>query len=372
MVWARAAVVMALSGCVSGQFGPVGQGPGSGQGDAVDDRAGADGTDPTPPESASEEEGAGSGAGADPDLGDPAAPDPGMQDEAGDAPGGSGAVGFHFVYGGDSRNDHEAAAATSRSMAAIDGIQLAVSGGDVTDGDPLEEVATAFTPLFAANIPVIVAQGNHDDSGSEYLDFLNEYLGMPVQTTWWAYDAAPGVRFLMLDSIGGFDEGSDQYDWFVAEVQACAAEGLLCFPVNHHGHLNSEKDNADEADGRALYTFAAAQPRSVVPFILSSHSHNAEVLAFEGMPEIVSGGWGTDSCLTRTMANDEVNPESSCMGVSQVFNFFELEVVSAQEIVVTLRKQNGELMTPEDGLQPIPNDRIGRFSVRLDEPFRCP
>lgn len=349
------------AGCVAGEIGATGAGGQSGQfqpppredppsddtaplDEPEEDPDGPGGVVPPAREPAGDEEPA-----SDPDL-----------------------VGFKFVYSGDSRNQHEESAATSRAMAALPGVRVAVSGGDVTDGDPLDDVVTSFAPLLDAGIPVVMAQGNHDDGGDEYLSFQSRYLGFQIDTKYWVYEATPRVSFIMLDSVQDLDEGSAQYSWFVAEVEACARGRKLCIPVNHHGHLNSEKDNDDAGDAEDLYAFAAAQPRTVVPFILSSHSHNVEVLAWRGMAEIVNGAWGTGSTMSRTMANDEVNPDTSCMGVSQLYAFFEIEVVSETEIEVTLRRQDGELVTPGDGIQPIPSDHVGHFVVPLDRPFECP
>jgi len=355
--------VVVLGACTS-EFGPIrGADPGAQPPLAGEDEGEADSpADPLPSDDPPADPGIDPNDSASP--ADPAAPvDPGAADEL---------VGFKFVYSGDSRDQDSVSATTSRSMAAIPGVQLAVSGGDVTNGNPFDEVVTAFSPLLDAGIPVIMAQGNHDDGGDEYVTFQSDYLGIAIQTKYWSYEATPRVTFLLLDSVQEHGQGSAQYDWFVNQVEACARDHKLCIPVNHHGHLNSEKGNADRSHGRDLYDYAAAQPRSVVPFILSSHSHNVEVLAYDGLPEIICGAWGVGSVMSRSIGNDQVNPDTSCLGVSHVYAFLELEIVSDNEILVTIRKQNGEVMTPDDGLQPIASDHVGQFSVFLDRPFECP
>jgi len=168
--------------------------------------------------------------------------------------------------------------------------ELVVNTGDlVINGNAPEQWAEfekIIRPLKKAKIPYYSALGNHEhDAGRFYKIFgLKEYVG------WYAIDCWTS-RFIFLDTNKEYNKGSEQYKWFVNELEKTAAdkERKFLFVVFHHPPYSSGNH------GNTYSVISSLCPlfsQYKVDIVFSGHDHAYERSVADGVTYIVTGGGG--------------------------------------------------------------------------------
>ncbi|MGY0503124.1 phosphodiesterase [Nocardia sp. FBN12] len=158
--------------------------------------------------------------------------------------------------------------------------------GDITDSGTPEQYAQARTALRAAEIPVYLLPGNHDDR----VNFRTALLGEPAATTPINNVYRVGeLTVVMLDSsIPGQPAGllgEDTFDWLRATL-AEAPDGPILVALHHPPKrvFSPVVDVIALADPGRLAAVVAGDPRIVG--ILTGHAHSPIATTFAGKPMI--------------------------------------------------------------------------------------
>ncbi|MFC4377310.1 metallophosphoesterase [Nocardia halotolerans] len=180
--------------------------------------------------------------------------------------------------------------------------------GDITDSGRPEQYVEARAAL-AADLPVYLLPGNHDDRAA----FRTELLGEPASTAPINSVHRVGtLTVIMLDSsIPGEPSGrlsEETYAWFRSALAGAAPEGPILVALHHPPKplFSPVVDVIALADPGRLAAVIAGDPRIIG--VLTGHAHSPIATTFAGKPLIT--GPSTASVLGGTW---EVTPPHRVM-----------------------------------------------------------
>ena len=179
---------------------------------------------------------------------------------------------FRFVVWGDSRTDHKKARQVAE-LIARQKPDFVVSVGDVvSDGNTYSDWGTQyFDPIkhFASTTPSYVAAGNHEEDAHWFDDFLAQ----PGNEHWFAFSYG-NSRFIVLDTNRPYEKGSQQYEWFLAELQSRESQqASFRFTFFHHPPY-SELSYPGDANVRAF--LVPLSETYGVDIVFAGHTHDYE------------------------------------------------------------------------------------------------
>lgn len=249
---------------------------------------------------------------------------------------------FRFLVYGDSRSDHAAHAAITRSLLAAPGDFLINTGDMVLAGkDPADW--KAFFLIEAQLLRdrcVFACVGNHELSRGDpagEVAFLRYFSGADEngeRTRLYGSFRWSNTRFFLLNAMDTWT--GEERDWLREELDRAMFEpGLVHrIAVLHHGPFSSGPHGGNPALARAGITSLLASGK--VDLVLAGHDHVYERGDGEGLKYIISGGAGAPVYEHKLSA-----PQT--MAFESVHHFVEA-AVDGPSVKIVARRLNGSVI----------------------------
>lgn len=186
---------------------------------------------------------------------------------------------FSFVVFGDAH----AGSVDSRYGEIVERIaavepDFVVAAGDLTENGREQAHWDTFfevnKPLSDKAIPIYPVFGNHDQVLPD--PFFLTFFQPPANKLWYSFDYRE-AHFVMLycpQGKGDIEEGDEQYNWLIADLQKASESGRLIFVVQHCCCFSSTTVLGPSGKVPVLPELLAASEGIVMNF--SGHSHAYE------------------------------------------------------------------------------------------------
>jgi predicted phosphodiesterase len=219
---------------------------------------------------------------------------------------------YRIAFYGDSRTYPENHSAVVQSI-INNKADLVLHAGDLVDEGRNYEVwgDQFFGPLadLMVNTPTFPVLGNHEFDGSGRLWYF-DLFSLPGNESWFAFDYGC-TRIIGLDSNNDFTPGSEQYLWFIDELESQAfQESSWQLVYLHHPPYTSGPHPHDEVP--VVEHLVPLFKDYGVDFVLAGHNHHYERTYKDGTYYIVSGGGGAelyDFPLTKLNPDSQVRKQ---------------------------------------------------------------
>ncbi|MHB9036913.1 MAG: purple acid phosphatase family protein [Armatimonadota bacterium] len=202
-----------------------------------------------------------------------------------------------FVVYGDSRSNPKKHKSVIDAMAKEPGVDFVLHTGDVVaNGNDLDSwIPMYFAPAAAMirKVSFYPVLGNHESNSSNYFT----YFSLPGNERYYSFDVL-NVHIIALDSNTDFDQGSDQYDWLIKDLNKHKNAKwkfiLMHTPVFSSGnHGGFEGGVPSEKPMRTAQKLIPSLARKYgITAVFSGHDHAYERNVKDGVEYIVSGGGG--------------------------------------------------------------------------------
>ena len=203
-----------------------------------------------------------------------------------------------FLVYGDSRTHPDRHETVVDAMKREQDVDFVLHTGDfVGDGRNLDLwVPEFFEPMrgLGYKVPYFTAIGNHENNS----DYYFQYFALPGNERYYSFDL-PDVLVITLDSCTDFDDGSEQYQWLVAELER-HRDVRWKFLVIHHPVYTSGNHGAVDKNGvpkerpirLAQKLVPSLADKYGITAVFSGHDHTYERSVRDGVLYIVTGGGG--------------------------------------------------------------------------------
>jgi len=199
---------------------------------------------------------------------------------------------FRFAVYGDTHSDANEHAAVVQSMMGSHPAVVFHCGDLVGTGRDYEAWRPGFfdpaRPMMLTT-PLVPVPGNHEYLGRGPLWFFHFFVP-PSEGGWWALTYGD-VRFIGLNTQLDYAPGSEQYQWFLAELESSEfSQALWHVVVFHNPPYTCTDVHQDDPAVRACLVPLFDQYG--VQLVFSGHSHAYERYSRRGITYIVTGGGG--------------------------------------------------------------------------------
>jgi 3',5'-cyclic AMP phosphodiesterase CpdA len=196
---------------------------------------------------------------------------------------------YTFVAFGDTRSDPVSHAACIARIVQIHPEFVVQSGDQVAEGANGAEWAEfdrIEKPLADAHIPVYPARGNHDIGG-----YFIKHVTQPYDSGDGYYYAFTkhGTRWMVLDTEGEHEIGSEQMVWAEGVLKKAAAAHL---PVVAYFHEPPYSVGVHGPNADIQQTFHALLKKYHVPLVFCGHDHLYYRTVRDGIQYVITGGGG--------------------------------------------------------------------------------
>jgi predicted phosphodiesterase len=199
---------------------------------------------------------------------------------------------FRFAVYGDTHSDANEHAAVVQSMMGSHPAVVFHCGDLVEIGRDYATWQSEFfepaRPLMVTT-PLVPVPGNHEYFGMGPLWFFY-FFAPPSEGGWWAMTYGD-VRFIGLNTNLDYAPGSEQYQWFLAELESSEfSQALWHVVLFHHPPYTCTDVHQDNLAVQAYLVPLFDQYG--VQLVFSGHSHAYERYSRRGITYIVTGGGG--------------------------------------------------------------------------------
>ena len=201
-----------------------------------------------------------------------------------------GVAPFSFAVYGDNRTQ------PAEHQAIVDGIDsqlpdLVVNVGDVvTNGWNQSQYDSEFfgqTGALMSRVPMYVSIGNHEAEAP----FYYQYFSFPNNEQWYSFDYG-NARFIMLNTNRFYVSGTEQYNWFEAELQRAQTEQVEWLFVSSHHPAYSEGWVGYEGEKKIREHLLPLMETYGVDIFFNGHTHDYERGELNGVVHVLTGGGG--------------------------------------------------------------------------------
>lgn len=230
-----------------------------------------------------------------------------------------------FVVYGDSRSNHFAHQAIVDAILSVSPRAVFHTGDLVEDGEDASkwEKFNSITARLRAEADFYPALGNHEKEAQLYFDNFS----LPGNERWYSV-TYPGLRFIILDSGGTFDPGSEQRIWLENELKA-AHQSEFTIAIFHNPPFSTGPHGGEE---RLRDSIVPLFEKYGVDIVFTGHDHNYERSFYNGIYYIVSGGGGAP--MRRQERDSRYSEKFLCE-----LHFCEI-AASGHELIVTVYNSN--------------------------------
>lgn len=198
---------------------------------------------------------------------------------------------FRFLVYGDTRTDSAAHQAVVDQMALTNPPpRILLHVGDLTESGTTPEYQTFFQieQAILSRSPVYPALGNHE---LRNLPNWFNYLYLPGNERWFTFHYG-NCAFYFLDNYSDYAPGTEQYEWFIAGLQADSADPQIrhIFVLFHEPPYTT---NAAHSGNQMVRDYLCPLfERFRVRAVFNGHIHAYEHSLVNGVHYITSGGGG--------------------------------------------------------------------------------
>jgi len=189
---------------------------------------------------------------------------------------------FEFIAFGDHGMSSDAQA-TFDNMQTFTEVELVILAGDISyaNGDQAiwDDHANQYQDSMAS-IPWMVAPGNHENENGYDFDAYQTRFEMPSSsgTDLWHSFEQGGVHFIAISTEHDYTAGSEQLEWFAADLAAAAAnrENVPWIVVYGHKPAYTTHGGSDSHDGQREEIRGIFEPFLVdhqVDLVIWGHEH---------------------------------------------------------------------------------------------------
>ncbi len=216
-----------------------------------------------------------------------------------------------FAVYGDSRSLPDRHASVIDAMAREKNLDFVLHTGDIVGNGTVLSlwIPEFFEPAarLTRRVPFFTVLGNHERNSPYY--FL--YYDLPQNEQYYSFDVYD-VHVICLDSCIDFDEGTQQYDWLIADLEK-HRDAKWKFIVMHHPTYSSGPHGAVDANGvpteqgvrLAQKLLPGLAAKYGIQAVFAGHDHDYERSTRDGVQYIVTGGGGAP---TYGESNAKSNP----------------------------------------------------------------
>jgi hypothetical protein len=197
---------------------------------------------------------------------------------------------FSFSVYGDNRTQPPMHRLVVNGMAA-DSPDLVLNVGDVVEsGWSFWQYDQQFfdqTGDLMKTTPFYVSIGNHEDESI----FFYQLFSFPGNERWYSFDYG-NSRFIALNSMWPYTQGTNQYTWFEAELQRAQADQVEWLFVYCHHPAYSEGTGGDGGTVDMRTSIMPLMEAYGVDVWFAGHIHDYERGELNGVTHVLTGGGG--------------------------------------------------------------------------------